>query len=518
MELSKTILDEENEQILSKLDNTIGISQNKEVLRDIIKYSQVMKKYDCHIEFENYNIIIRNKSAYNLYEELISVIAELYYKNGITLNPDVIYIDRNDFRYNKLKNEDIEQGIIVINLITSRRDNSEMKQLIENMIEQMPTKAFIILEDYFCEGEVNAMLNEYFSWSMKIDVISNEEKEKYIKKFMDSNELICSDKIIKELAEEPYYKIKNKVINFLVNCKINNESDVSKLLKDDKKTQRREKETNKKAIEELEELTGLEEVKDQIRKVVNFLKVSKNRKNLPMLHMTFNGNPGTGKTTIARIVGKIFAEENILSQKEKFVEIHGRDLVAKYVGWTSANTKEKIKEADGGVLFIDEAYSLISDRRGGFEQEAIDTLLKEMEDKRDKVCVIMAGYQNKMQELIEMNPGFKSRIQFEINFPDYSSEELYNIFKSLCKKENYKISSNIKQILLQHFDMSKKEENFSNARYVRNIFEKVKIEQANRVITKKENENLIKKYDIEYVLKEMKNKETKQRNIIGFCT
>lgn len=517
MEFSQILLDEENEKILSKLDNTIGISKNKDILRDIIKYAQVMKEHKCNIEFENYNIIIRNKSSYNLYQPLISVIAELYYKNGITLNPDVIYIDRNDFRLNKLKNEEIEEGIIVMNLITSRRDSLEMKQLIDNLIEQMPTKSFILLEDYFCEGEVNAMMNEYFSWYMKLDEISNEEKEKYIKNFMNSNELICNDEITKKLAEEPYYKIKNKVINFLVNCKLNNENDVSKVLKKETKTEKKEKDTNKKAIDELEALTGLEEVKDQIKKVINFLKVSKNRENMPMLHMTFNGNPGTGKTTIARIVGKIFAEEKILSQKEKFVEIHGRDLVAKYVGWTAANTKDKIKEAEGGVLFIDEAYSLISDRRGGFEQEAIDTLLKEMEDKRDKLCIIMAGYQNKMEELLEMNPGFRSRIQFTINFPDYSSEELYNIFKDLCKKEKYKISSSIKQVLLDHFVVAKKEENFSNARYVRSIFEKVKIEQANRVVTEKENENLIKKCDIEYVLNEMKNKEIKPKNRIGFC-
>ena len=131
MELNQTLLDEENEKILSKLDNTIGISQNKEVLRDIIKYFQVMKNYECNIDFENYNIVIRNKSSYNLYQPLITVIAKLYYKNGITLNPDVLYIDRNDFRLNKLKNEEIKEGIIVMNLITSRRDSLEMKQLIQ---------------------------------------------------------------------------------------------------------------------------------------------------------------------------------------------------------------------------------------------------------------------------------------------------------------------------------------------------------------------------------------------------
>ena len=149
----------------------------------------------------------------------------------------------------------------------------------------------------------------------------------------------------------------------------------------------------------------------------------------------------------------------ILSEKENFVEIHGRDLVAKYVGWTAQVTKDKIRQADGGVLFIDEAYSLNSDSRGSFEDEAIATLIKEMEDKRDKICIILAGYENEMNELIMKNPGFESRIPFKIHFPDYSEEELYEIFKKMAKKENYKITSNVKEVLLEYFYIEKKNEN-----------------------------------------------------------
>ena len=229
------------------------------------------------------------------------------------------------------------------------------------MIEQMPTKAFIILEDEYREGEVNAILTEYFSWSMKIKTISNDEKEIYIKKFMDSNELTYNEEIVKELSDNPYYVIKNKLINILVNCKINNEKSVIKILKkDEKEENKKEGNTQKTGMQELDELIGLDEVKEQIKKVVYFLKTSKKRNNMPMIHMCFNGNPGTGKTTVARIVGKIFAEEQILSDKKIFVEAQRCDLIGKYVGQTAPMTQQMIEKSLGGILFIDEAYSIAS--------------------------------------------------------------------------------------------------------------------------------------------------------------
>ena len=378
------------------------------------------------------------------------------------------------------------------------------------MIEQMPTKAFIILEDEFREGEVNAVLTEYFSWSMKIDAISTEEKEKYIKKFMDSNELTYNDEVINELANNPYYMIKNKLLNILVNSKIRNEKDVSKFLNTDKKLEKMKKdETAKTGLQELDELVGLDEVKEQIKKVISFVKTSKMRNNMPMLHMCFNGNPGTGKTTVARIVGKIFAEEQILSDKEVFVEAQRCDLIGKYVGHTAPMTQKMIEKSLGGILFIDEAYSIASyiQDEGGrdYGAECIATLLKGMEDNRENLCVILAGYTNEMQHMLEVNPGFESRIQFSIDFPDYSAEALYNIFKNLCHKEKYKISSNVKALLIQHFNNAKNKKNFSNARYVRNLYEKVKIEQSYRVTTNmNENINLIKRCDIEKAVESFK--------------
>ena len=519
MELKTELLDEANEKILSKLDNKPGISKNKEVLRQIIKLSEIMKNEESKNTFNNYNIIIRNKSAYDLYEDLINVIAEIYYKNKIIPNKDILYMDKKSLRSIKFENENIEESIVVTDSNLTSRIMTEMKKMIEKLIYLFPNKVFIVLEDFFCEGEINAKLNEHFLWSMKIDEISDDEKQQYVKNFLKQNNLLCSNKeIIKEVANNPYYVIKNKLVNILVESKSKNEKDVAVVLNKEKNKKNTKKKKEVSAMDELKALTGLNEVKEQIEKVVNFVKLSKTRNNMPMLHMCFNGNPGTGKTTIARLVGRIFAEEKILSDKNKFVEIHGRDLVGKYVGWTANQTKDQIKKAEGGVLFIDEAYSLISDESGGFEQEAIATLLKEMEDKRDKICIILAGYENRMDELLEMNPGFKSRIQFTIDFPDYSEEELYSIFKSLCRNEKYLLTANIKPILLECFKQARKDYNFSNGRFVRSLFEKIKIEQANRVIkNNNKNKNLIIKSDVISVIRDIQIKEKTVKRRIGFC-
>ena len=234
--------------------------------------------------------------------------------------------------------------------------------------------------------------------------------------------------------------------------------------------------------------------------------------------MCLTGNPGTGKTSVARIIGKLFSEEKILPGNGEFVEIHGRDLVAQYVGWTAQNVHDIVERAIGGVLFIDEAYSLISDRKGSFEDEAIATLIKEMEDHREEICIILAGYTEEMKELIKENPGFESRIQFTIDFPDYTVEELYEIFSGLCKKEKYKLANQCKEILIENFKEAKKQECFGNGRYVRNIFEKIKFEQADRIIkTNSKNINLITKKDVEKTIQSViLSNHVKEKRAIGF--
>ena len=523
MEKPELLLDKANEKILNKLDNIVGLNKCKDTLREIIKYHEIMKEYKCNVGFENYNIVIRNESLYNSYEKLIKVIAEIYYENKIILNPNILYISRDEIRVNRVKGrkwEDVEEGIIVLDLSDLRWSSSDIRKSIIQIINTIPTKSFIIIEDSFIEGETNAQYSDYFTWSMKINRISNEEKEIYVEKFMKNNNLKYSKDIIKKIADNSYYKVQSELINILVKTKINKTDNIDELLQNNT-VQKEDKKVNKNTgIKELENLIGLEETKEQIKKIINYIRICKDKNKLPMLHMVFNGNPGTGKTTVVRIIGKIFSEEKILSDKENFVEAQRNDLIGEYVGHTAPKTQRVINKALGGVLFIDEAYSIasyISDEAGrDYGAECIATLLKGMEDHRDELCVILAGYTDEMERMLNVNPGFESRIQFVINFPDYTAEELYMIFKGLCKKEEYKIASNIKKYLVKYFEIAKKSKNFSNARFVRSLFEKIKIEQANRVIKEKENRNLIKLEDVLNGLDKTKIKKVKTKQKIGF--
>jgi len=198
--------------------------------------------------------------------------------------------------------------------------------------------------------------------------------------------------------------------------------------------------------------------------------------------MVFSGNPGTGKTTIARILGEVYKDVGVLS-KGHVVEVDRSGLVGEYIGHTAVKTQEKINEAIGGILFIDEAYSLVKEGRD-FGQEAIDTLLKAMEDNRNNFIVIVAGYTELMQKFIDSNPGLKSRFTKYVNFPDYSADELVQIFLKMCEEYDFKLTDQAEKVMRDKIYAMEatKDKNFANARDVRNLFEEVVTRQASRLV------------------------------------
>ncbi len=241
-------------------------------------------------------------------------------------------------------------------------------------------------------------------------------------------------------------------------------------------------------LAKLDELVGLATVKKDVKSLINLIKVRRLREEngLPnsamSLHMVFLGNPGTGKTTVARLLSGIYAAIGVLS-KGQLVEVDRSGLVAGYVGQTALKTQEVINSALGGVLFIDEAYSLASGGENDFGREAVETILKAMEDHRDDLIVIVAGYDKPMEKFIDSNPGLQSRFNKYMYFPDYDGDELMAMFRIDCRKNGYTLSPEAEAYAVEYFcDMYKnRDENFGNGRDVRNRFEDMISRQANRV-------------------------------------
>lgn len=252
---------------------------------------------------------------------------------------------------------------------------------------------------------------------------------------------------------------------------------------------KKNKSVSKSFMSELDALVGLASVKEEIKTLSNFIKIQQKRKEQGLksssvsYHCVFTGNPGTGKTTVARIVAQIYKDLGILS-KGHLVETDRAGLVAEYVGQTAVKTNKIIDSALDGVLFIDEAYSLIGTGQD-YGKEAIATLLKRMEDDRDRLVVILAGYSKEMQDFLNTNPGLQSRFNRYIEFPDYSAEELLQIFEKNVAKFDYKLEKEVCVEITEYFQnaVENKDTNFGNARFVRNIFEKTLEKQANRLST-----------------------------------
>lgn len=284
-----------------------------------------------------------------------------------------------------------------------------------------------------------------------------------------------------------------------------------------------QKDSRGSAHEELMSLVGLADAKRVINGAIDFRRIqrfllSKDvMRERPSYHMLFTGNPGSAKTTVARLFGRIMRENELL-ESGHILEVGRADLVGKYVGHTAPLVKKCFERAKGGVLFVDEAYSLIDDRDGCFGDEAINTIVQEMENNRDSVVVVFAGYPDKMQQFLQKNPGLGSRISFHVDFPDYSTEELCEISSVISAKKGLRLSSGAREKLAKLFDAARTESDFGNGRYVRSVVEKAMMAQATRLASG--DLTALKKSDYCTILAddiEMPKKTLTTQRKIGFC-
>lgn len=273
----------------------------------------------------------------------------------------------------------------------------------------------------------------------------------------------------------------------------------------EKDTLYEEEKSLEQLLDELNSLVGLQKVKSEVNDLIAYQAVQKMRKRQGLfvgkntLHMAFMGNPGTGKTTVARIVGRIYKQLGLLS-KGHFLEVSRTDLIAGYQGQTALKVKEVIESIKGGVLFIDEAYSITeNDHSDSYGRECLTELTKALEDYRDDLIVIVAGYTEPMNKFFESNPGLKSRFNKFIVFSDYDETELFEIFHKMCKENDYIVTedASIKLKAIMKNAIEQKGNQFSNGRYVRNLFEDITMRQARRIfkMANSSRENLVEIID-----------------------
>ena len=342
----------------------------------------------------------------------------------------------------------------------------------------------------------NALINN----ASKLDAVTDScgEITKLATSIVEENNkeaTIALLKRISEVIDNPTYKVEIKRVAQLVNinlieyygyaalqnlCKA--DSDISDISDDPR--------TLPELLNELNALVGLETVKEKVGDLIAYQKVQKLRRENNLnsakntLHLAFTGNPGTGKTTVARIVGHIYKQIGLLS-KGHFVEVSRTDLIAGYQGQTALKVKSVIEKSKGGVLFIDEAYSITeNDHSDSYGRECLTELTKALEDYRDDLVVIVAGYTEPMEKFFESNPGLKSRFNTFIEFPDYTANELEQILVSICKRNDYILDEDLLRVMHDYLSecVSQKNSNFSNGRFVRNLYDDLVMNHAKRVV------------------------------------
>ena len=336
----------------------------------------------------------------------------------------------------------------------------------------------------------------FLNYASKLDAVTNSNGKitKYGMSIVEENEkqatILLLRKIFKIIDSKEFSKEIKEIANFLKKSLVEYYGylEIKRICNSDEVVEDTRSLTD--LLEELNNLIGLKNVKSKVNDLIIYQKVQKMREKEGLnavkstLHLSFTGNPGTGKTTVARIIGRIYKQLGLLS-KGHFIEVSRTDLIAGYQGQTALKVKNVIEKAKGGVLFIDEAYSITENEQSdSYGRECITELTKALEDYRNDLVVIVAGYSEPMKNFFSSNPGLKSRFNTFIEFEDYNTKELLEILISMCKNNDYDLTEKAKIKLNDFFEteLENKKENFSNGRMVRNVYDDLVMNHARRVV------------------------------------
>ena len=471
--------------LFDKINKLYIKDESKELLKKIIEY---MRKYNEGIEtnYIPFNILIEANNK-ETKENLIYILEQSsinlkYIKNNNKKEISLINLEK-DISY--------DYGFITITNLKG----------INNIEIQEQTKLFNNLEEYLEKEEKTTMLvlgtkeeisnfflgretikNKYFTFEIKGVNPDIQDIYDYIldnTNIEDNLKPELLDYITKTYKDDNYVEYRSNLIKY-----ISFNKELPKI---------EEKKTLEEIFKDLNELVGLEKVKKVLYDLVDVITLKEKAKDLTIkdmnLHMVFLGNPGTGKTTIARIISNILYNLGYIKEN-KLIEVSSKDLVGQYVGQTAPKTMDVINKSLNGVLFIDEAYSLAVKGENSYNAEAIATLIQAMENYRDKLVVIFAGYTKEMQDFLDSNSGIVSRIGYTLEFEDYKTEELIKIFNNFATKNGFIVSDEAIKYIEKVIKENRNTKNFGNARFVRNIYEKTVIKHATNVKDKKQNKIL----------------------------
>lgn len=543
-----------------KLDGLVGLSEIKESIKKIKAYALANKNSrDLNIHM----CFLGNPGSGKT--EVARYIADILYENGILPTNRMIEVDRNGLvsQYYGATAEKasrviesawggvlfIDEAYSLINPDASQSDYG--KEAVDTLVKAMEDyrgKFCVILAGY--KNEMLKMLSPNPGFNSRIQFMldfpnySRDELKEIANLMLGQRQYSIGDEAMNRILDitdikrkEPNFANARELRNILdqvimcqnLRCLGSDDHeiglvDVNKYIGDAKlilPTSDGKKEGSVLTGEqELDRLIGLATVKRMIKKIKAYAKRNKDSDGFN-LHMCFYGNPGTGKTEVARILSRILYDAGVLGEA-KLVETDAHGLLGRCVGETAPKTEAKINEAMNGVLFIDEAYRLSGSAESGssanYSEEAISVLLKEMEDHRGQFCAILAGYRDEMRDMLKLNPGFKSRIQFNLEFPDYNRDELREISKCFLSKRKYEIKENALELLLDITEYYRNKPNFANARTVRNIVDQVIMDQNLRT-EDSAGDNVIIVDDVEdYLIDENIDLENKKHtdNRIGF--